>query len=610
MLAGGGNQSGKTFIGMVKLASVSCGWHGEVMCPRDCPQWGVGSCGIHGCPGPDNGGSLSRPWTTKGGRVVECSYGRPVACEKHKPLEMPKPRKLAVVGQDLEKLYELIYKETLRPLLPKTIGNKLRFTEPRRTANDHHIKALDGSWDIEMISQKSGSGKQAVQSLRKLLMVIDELPSHDMYREARPRMWAYNGQILIVATHDNLLDENPEGMWIYPELVSVSSPRVQVISLDTTRNFAVDQETIAEDAELMSDEEREIRIHGGFGFRSGRCIFDTFTLERQQSFAKDPEPAVLTGCEPPRHGAADLVAYYNGTTRFPEKCLLEPLDRQILIKERKDTGHGGVACSDCVKRCVFYRPPPETKSALSAVSPRIEYGRNHRGLDISIWSPPVHGRIYIAGTDVATGRKGGDYSVTDIYDAMTGEEVALLYGRWKEREFAYATWGMINLYNDALWVPECNGPGAIVIHVVMHELGYTNVYTDHSRMIKLASGASIPQVGYEANKATKRDMLFKHFIPMLEEAKMTIKNRHLSESEMPNFVRDRGSVGAVKGAHDDCVIAAALVSLGWDHVDRSVFTDPDGLIDVSYPRDSAAAVDKAWEDRERKKKMNKGSFRC
>ena len=585
VLGGGGNQSGKTTIAMAKLAAVADGYHGEVMCPRDCVQWGVGSCGLHGCPGPRNGGT----------QHPNCVFGRPTFCNIHPPLNSRLPRRLGILGKDFEKVYDLIYRETLIPFLSKTLDGKYKWHEPDQKQGEHHITAKDGSWDIQLMSMEKGTDN--VKSIRKLLIVVDELPKFDIYRELRKRIWRENGQILITATHDDLLNENSGGEWIYAHLVGRKSWRVQVLSVSTRNNPAIDKDMLNEEVRFLSAEEEEIYIDGGFGFRQSKCAFTTFAVERQETYEKPPETYFLDGSFAPNEGNADFESYYGGTTRFPEGCKLPDIDRQILIKDREPLQKGGISCSDCLRLCHLYQPPPTSKVKKNVtprlIKQRIRYPRDgNETPEVHIWELPIPGKVYISGLDTAEGLRHGDFSVIPFFDAMSGNQVAMLRGRWKTREFAYFSYGLRRLYGAAglptFCVPEYNGPGATVIDIWMNELGDRNIFFDPERKRTYANGTVAPFPGFLSTAPDKRNRLVAKLEAMMSEGLLKIRSS-IVHDELRNFINDGKKLGAIKGSHDDSVISCCLVAVGWDRVRRSLVIDPDLPLEGVDPQSVAWA---------------------
>ena len=584
VLVSGGNRSGKTDIGCVKVAAVAEDEHRYIMCPRDCPQYGYGTCGLHGCPSNTNGGTTSCE-----------AAGRPVPCSRHRPLQMAGdvlPRKICIVGDELGKLYDDVYDAKLKKHLSKTLGGKITWKEPNQNAGDHFIRDNKGRYIIELISMAKG-GKEAIRGNAYCLVLQNELSSLDLYREERMRILDNDGQILIVATPDALLDSKIDGQWIYPELVDRKMPSIQVLTISTRDNPIISPDALKElEAGMRSDEERQLRLDGAFGYRSARCAFSEFGLERQIANIRDPKRMWLTGVEPPTTNGADWEAYFSGPTRFPSKCNLPSVDKSVLLGSQQISGRGGVACLDCVKRCPFYERPP-VMSARMVFEPKMVAKQEPGAVPVDVWEMPGKYSVYISGQDTAQGRLGGDFSVDEGFNAVTGEQAWELHCQLKPRQFAYATAGLYYLYNQHLMVPEYNGPGSQVISVWTEELGVKNIYADPTRKIRLPGGGSIPQPGFLTTEASKRDQLVRMLDEYLVSGDMKVRSARLL-AELRNFVREGGKLAAMAGAHDDCTVGAGCAAVGWPYVNRTAAQNPD-LPEVQYPDGSALALDSKFQ---------------
>lgn len=568
-MAGGGNQSGKSFIVQCKIASFAEGYHRYVMCPSDCPNYGVGSCGLHGCPGAHNGS------------VDACeAVGKPIPCDVHKPLSWPAPRRVVLAAQDYDHIYDLLYENTLRPLLSKTLSGALTWKEPSKLQGRHKIEALDGSYIIELVSMAQG-GKKEIRGKRAQLFAFDELPPYDAYREMIPRLWRFNGQCIIGATHDTLLDTNSSGQWIFPQLVDRVDPGVQVVSISTRNNFSIDVDRVIADSARLSPEERAIRIDGGFGFRQSRCVFDEIVLSRTKVEAAEPKEMYLHGSEAPQKLGAEREAYYGGPARFPDGCEKSEDEKRVHSADFPE----GIACVNCLLRCKKFVAPPVSIEQVS-VSPdlsewknRLSSGRMTRNKKeapkVDVYEEFKEGHIYVGGGDVAQGRRDGDNSSFLLVNAMTGEHAVELTGKWSERDFAYYIYGIYKLYNNPLLVIESNGPGRQVLDILLYDLGVKNVFCEPGRSILTPTGESLPYPGV-LTTSTSKEMMVRRINTFISEGVIRFRSKKLAY-ELQNFIREeKGASGktvlnAMQGAKDDRVMAAGLLTQGWDHVDRRKF---------------------------------------
>lgn len=101
----------------------------------------------------------------------------------------------------------------------------------------------------------------------------------------------------------------------------------------------------------------------------------------------------------------------------------------------------------------------EDLAKLATLKPRWEE------LGLRVYQMPVAGRGYVCGADVAEGISGGDYSAALVLDRDTGEEVAVLHGRWDTRDYAAYLDRLCNAFGATLAI-ERNNHGLAAIQAV------------------------------------------------------------------------------------------------------------------------------------------------
>src|SRR3990167_993671 len=108
----------------------------------------------------------------------------------------------------------------------------------------------------------------------------DELPKSDIYRENRLRTLDVRGQILTAFTPpDEIGQARADVSWFYDEVYEPgrrSTPGFETIILHTEANRILDASAIADLAAKLTDEQREVRLHGKFLHLSG-VIYSMFT---------------------------------------------------------------------------------------------------------------------------------------------------------------------------------------------------------------------------------------------------------------------------------------------------------------------------------------------
>lgn len=120
-------------------------------------------------------------------------------------------------------------------------------------------------------------------------------------------------------------------------------------------------------------------------------------------------------------------------------------------------------------------PLPESKLYEYKLSPMPV-----PGLKFQAWQLPSGGGRYYGGMDIAKGRKYGDDSVLEIFDASTGEiGCAELFGKAPILRSVRAGADIMRVYNVGLFGPERNGMGEGAIEALV-EYGYPNIYYPES----------------------------------------------------------------------------------------------------------------------------------
>lgn len=180
-----------------------------------------------------------------------------------------------------------------------------------------------------------------------------------------------------------------------------------------------------------------------------------------------------------------------------------------------------------------------------------------KGGALRIWALPVAGRKYTIGVDPSEGM-GGDPGAAVVCDRASGEHVATLHGQFTPYQLAHAVTAIGLRYNRALVVVERNNHG----HAVLEKLaeieiptgrgdektyGYPNLYRDDA-----------DKPGWNSTEVSRCAAL-----DALEDAHRTGEWSTPDKAvtgELLTFVVDKkGKAQAAAGAHDDLVIAMAVV---------------------------------------------------
>lgn len=112
-----------------------------------------------------------------------------------------------------------------------------------------------------------------------------------------------------------------------------------------------------------------------------------------------------------------------------------------------------------------------------------------QGGNLKLWAPPVHGRTYVMGVDVAEGkapegrfkktrtsmREARDFSCLVVIDRLSAQFCAMWHGYIDTTNLSHTCQNLGMFYNEALVAVEVTGPGNAV-QANLFEWGYSNFY--------------------------------------------------------------------------------------------------------------------------------------
>ena len=171
---------------------------------------------------------------------------------------------------------------------------------------------------------------------------------------------------------------------------------------------------------------------------------------------------------------------------------------------------------------------------------------------IKVYKKPEKGVPYVIGGDTAG--EGSDSFVAQVLDNRTGEQVAVLRGKFDEDVFARQVYCLGLHYNTALIGIETNFSTYPVME--LERLRYPKQYIresidDYTHKIKQS-------FGFLTNTKT-RPVILAELIKAVRDD-ITIVNDETTLQEMLTFVRNPETLKpeAELGAHDDCVLSLAI----------------------------------------------------
>jgi hypothetical protein len=168
-----------------------------------------------------------------------------------------------------------------------------------------------------------------------------------------------------------------------------------------------------------------------------------------------------------------------------------------------------------------------------------------RGGALQVWLPPIAGKEYLVAVDTAGGGADGDFAAVQVIELQSGMQCAELRQRLGTLELARASAALGREYGGAMIAVERNNHGAGV-------LAYLDSVERYARVYEQAGVA-----GWLTTAGSKPGMVSRMGALLVESPGMFLSRRLLGECR--TFVAMAGGrTGAVRGAHDDCLMAMAI----------------------------------------------------
>lgn len=176
---------------------------------------------------------------------------------------------------------------------------------------------------------------------------------------------------------------------------------------------------------------------------------------------------------------------------------------------------------------------------------------------LSVWQPPVYGRVYCMAADPGDGLKDGDASAAQVLDMETGDQVAEVNGQLPPYEFGKILAALGRHYNDAYLMPEIERNGIAVIEALKeeayHMIGRRPVYDTAGRIIgrKLGWSTNIRSRPLIFNAIRSAMRLEPGDGPKINSIQLCRQMRAM-------FINDAGKEDHPAGDHDDRVLAYGI----------------------------------------------------
>jgi hypothetical protein len=173
---------------------------------------------------------------------------------------------------------------------------------------------------------------------------------------------------------------------------------------------------------------------------------------------------------------------------------------------------------------------------------------------LKVWKHPRHGRHYLIAADTAEGVPEGDFSVAQVLDRGSWEQVAVWRGRVDQGTFGEILTALGYYFNNALLVPENNNTGWATIERIKglrypHLLRSSLLWPDDKNV----------KDGFPTNEKTK-GLLITALRNSVDEQTGFV-NDIVTVGELMTYVQhEDGKMGNIdtQDGHDDCVMSLGI----------------------------------------------------
>jgi hypothetical protein len=197
--------------------------------------------------------------------------------------------------------------------------------------------------------------------------------------------------------------------------------------------------------------------------------------------------------------------------------------------------------------------------------------------NLHLWDWPAEKREYVIGADMAEGKVRDkkmstrrklvsysdyqpDYTAGYVIELETGLHVASWHGTINPFDFAFVLYAMGLFYNNALVVPEVNGPGIATVTCLVEQLRYPRVYRARQYAL-LQQGDLAQQFGWRTLPHTREHLMFR-ITEAISTNNLFTRDARLVK-ELRTMERDpNGNPRATGSNKDDRVFALALALQG------------------------------------------------
>lgn len=253
-----------------------------------------------------------------------------------------------------------------------------------------------------------------------------------------------------------------------------------------------------------------------------------------------------------------------------------------------------------IQRMPIQRDPlvGELNQDSVGVEQRLVFSPGEHGA-LRVWKRPEKGRLYAVGADCAQGldvnpdgQGDPDYSVGQVVDRDTGEQVAVLRARMMPGETGRYMAMLCRWYNMAQCCGERNpGGGGISMLEAMLNADYPSSLLYH-RSVTPDQDPQVrgDRIGWDTS-GVSRPLLIGMLDEAIRQGAIALRDP-ITQQELLTFViRPNGKPEAQPGCHDDTVIAIALALVVIQRMPRPVPVSGTGAVRPEVRKYGQQAVD-------------------
>jgi len=266
-----------------------------------------------------------------------------------------------------------------------------------------------------------------------------------------------------------------------------------------------------------------------------------------------------------------------------------PLSPQIAFTSSGKSPFDQVLVAERVAELKESVPDMTTGTEIVAVGNPIKLtpGADHW----QIYHQPKKDHVYLVTIDSAHGVDEGDYSCIQVLDSTDHHQAAEYYARVPPDVVAQEAMKAGYSYNDAMMIPEIDGPGLAVVRELLDTGdGYQNIY------VRSLSGNWTQKFGFRTGTSGKREAAIAALAKAIRNKSWDFFSKRLL-AECQTFIENaNGRAEAMPGEHDDAVMAMAIGLYLDSELNDAAISEPIKEVAKDPPQNSVAWLLNSRED--------------